>query len=173
MKRRLILIFPFTCVLLLLAAGGLQAGWETFKLRPVNGRLDSTLPSMTLTSGPFQLAWDGDRRQLTIYPADSPQKIVWSSSAGLPFVAAGRGKEVVTETRGSFKIEENREVTCAQQQIDAITANGGVVRVQGTLGCDDNRDPVAFSLSFAAAGDDQLVFELATDAADLNRTYLT
>ncbi|GAB4481392.1 MAG: alpha-glucosidase [Anaerolineae bacterium] len=172
MKRRVQIGIAALLVIAVLALWGIPAALEAYRVRPVNGRLESDLPSRTLQTGPFTVAWDAERRQIVITHEENPERMVWHTVPGVPFAAAARGRETVEEKRGSFFISDRRTVICAQQSVDTMVLLHDHILIDGVLTCDDGSS-TPYRLTFVAQGDDRLDFWLLAERDDLNRTYLT
>lgn len=89
------------------------------------------------------------------------------------FVAAAVGSETVAAHVGHFRIDDRRLVTCNRQTVERLDAVGARITLGGVLHCDDDRSPVAYTLTLEAIDTQRLT--LALDVADpqLNRLYLT
>ncbi len=172
MKRRVLIGIAALLVIIVLALWGIPAALEAYRVRPINGRLESDLPSRTLQTGPFTVAWDADRRQIVITHEENPDRSVWHTVSGVPFAAAARGRETVEEVRGSFFIRDRRTVICARQSVDTMVLLRDHILIDGVLTCDDGSQ-TPYRLTFVAEGDDRLDFWLLVERDDLNRTYLT
>lgn len=136
----------------------------------LDGRLHTAVSPAQYEVGDFILNWEGER--LAVAHRQRPQKTLWASLPGQSFVAAAQGRETVEEARGSFFIEDEIGVTCAEQTITAVTPIGDALAVAGSLNCGGG-EQVGYTLTFRQPLPNQLRFSLALDDPAFNRSYLT
>ena len=127
MKRKIAVVLG----IILLSAIVLAARWglDEFTHRQVGGRLSfnaGALPSQDYLTGSFIAGWDTAKGgSLSIYHKSQPDKVLWQSLPGESFIAAARGRETVTESRGSYDIKDNLLTVCSDQTIDSLESASG------------------------------------------------
>lgn len=137
----------------------------------LSGTLSGSAPSGTYPVGKFNVVWDDDRKQLQVFHQDRPEKSVFETVAGQPFILAADGEGTFEEVRGLFFISDKRQFTCAEQKIRGIENYGSAVSIFGDLGCDHNMWDLAFNLTFFDMDEHSLYFEINVGGA--NRVFLT
>ena len=185
-KRLLFITIPLALVLIALLYALVQWGLREYAIRPLEGRLAITEPALaqgmhTFNAGNFRVTLSAIGEdapggppgpRLTVTHAAAPGRWLWHSLRGQSFAAGALGQETVEEARGSYWISDRLEHACADQTIDAILQLDDRVQVEGTLMCSDGRS-VHYTLTFAAASENQLGFSLTFEDQALNRAYLT
>ena len=127
--------------------------------------------------------WDGhfiinvDRSQegtpqVTVSHKSDPDKVLWQSVAGEPFVQAARGQENIKANRGSYDIEDNIDLRCDEQTVDDVVDSGRTVSISGRLRgseCD-----MGYNLKFREVSKNQLGFDLEVvpGSEGVNRAFL-
>jgi alpha-glucosidase len=153
---------------------GIRFGLEWHQNRPVSGGLNfiaDETPSAKYQIGNFIVSWDtsnGGRMYVT--HQDEPDRELWSSVPGRGFVAAGKGRETVKESRGHFYISDDLEIYCALQSIDRIEQQENRLVVRGRI-CGDRE--TGYRLVFRAVHERQLSFDLILDGPLANRAFFT
>ncbi|HCW51592.1 MAG TPA: hypothetical protein DGR79_05950, partial [Clostridiales bacterium] len=164
-------------------------GLDLYARRQVSGTLTfepAALPATDYQVGPFIVTWDdGDGGWLRIVHSDAPGKVLWATLPGRSFIAAARGVETVTESRGHFTVKDSLREVLAHQTIDSITFPFGETgagpsdslvirgRLQAGPGGADRPPNTAYTLTFTAVDENQLAFELEIHNDAVNRTFLT
>ena len=164
-------------------------GLDLYARRQVSGTLTfepAALPATDYQVGPFIVTWDdGDGGWLRIVHSDAPGKVLWATLPGRSFIAAARGVEAVSESRGHFTVKDSLREVLAHQTIDSITFPFGETgagpsdslvirgRLQAGPGGADRPPNTAYTLTFTAVDENQLAFELEIHNDAVNRTFLT
>lgn len=148
------------------------------EMTPVSmGTLTATLPDGSYEITDFVIAWDSTMQQLTISNTAIPDRVLWASVPGEPFLATGIGVETVEEARGYFFFDETRQQICADQSIDAIEIQQEALILTGSIS-DEGTLCRTYSLTIMPATADTRALSLAveltsTDEAAYNRLYFT
>lgn len=158
------------CLLTLLLLSFAPISAQSPKNAYLSGTLSGSAQSGTYPVGKFNVVWDDDRKQLQVFHQNRPDKIVFETVAGQPFILAADGEATFEEVRGMFFISDERRSTCAEQKIRGIESYDRSVSIFGDLGCDNIAD-LAFSLTFFDVADNSLLFEIKASGA--NRVFLT
>ncbi len=119
----------------------------------------------TLDLGPFQVERRAEHIQ--VIQRDAPERVLWRSASRSPLVRAARGRAQVTESRGFFKVDEQRRPWIDGGGIDRFEFVGDSVVIEGPLG-EDSR----WSVSLTPIDESQLRFSVSTDNAEYNRVQL-
>jgi alpha-glucosidase len=140
-------------------------------------RIDSSVPTGQWLVGDFAVTWNANQGHLMITPATGSARLLWASRLGRAFLLAGRGKESVSQWRGSFTITDEPDgIRCREQWIDHVSVEGERLVMTGTLsgpGCG-----VGFEMSFAPVATRRLRFDVritdghTTAASEINRIFL-
>ncbi len=175
-----------------LSASALAAarwGVDLYARRQVSGTLTfepAVLPGTDYQVGPFIVTWDdGDGGRLQVVHGDAPEKVLWATLPGRSFIAAARGVETVTESRGHFTVKDSLREVLAHQTVDSITLSSGEAGagprdglvIRGRLDAGPGRAErpphTTYTLTFTAVDENQLAFELEIHNGAMNRTFLT
>jgi alpha-glucosidase len=115
----------------------------------------------------YTLNWNGV--DFSLSATANPAKNLWSTAGG--FLAAGVGTSEVTEHRGAFFVDEQRQVLCLDQHLESIRQQGERLIIAGSLGCADGLSS-SFSLILQADGRRGILLSVALGDPRLNRLYL-
>jgi len=163
--RRLGLLLFLLLFLFIVAASALQPASAQALVSRIDGQH---------RVGAFVLSLDAGT--LRISHTAEPARILWASIPGRAFLGAAQGQADIRQfgtPDGSYRIDDRLLAQCLTQSIEALDSAADTLVVRGRLrgqGCD-----VAYSLTFDAAGANQLRFRLQLDgpqAAQLNRSFL-
>ncbi|HSW61533.1 MAG TPA: hypothetical protein VLJ60_12095, partial [bacterium] len=107
--------------------------------------------------GNFKLKYEEDPLSITVTHIDDPERVVFSTIKGFPFLNAKLTSTSYKENAGSFTITENVEKICAEMNVKGVEYSGEVLELKGEFshGCGS-----AFSISFSAESDFRLGFEV-------------
>ena len=144
-----------------------------------HSQLTSDLDNQYVSLPHFVVRWQQKPGQLTIEGRSRPDRALWTSVSGHPFVQAAKGRDRVYQWRVSFNIfDEVDERRCYAQSVDAITHQQPIVTVSGRLS--GTRCDLAYELRFEELSPQRLGFSLKFFTADgtpvedrlINRTLL-
>lgn len=131
------------------------------------------------TIGNFTVMIKGDNsagRSLKITHRSEPDRVLWESISGAPFITAGKGQADIREhgqPEGSFDIRDQTLKRCDHQTVTEVKRQGDSLMIGGSLsgrGCE-----TGYRLTLEEAGDNQLRFQIRLGAPgpdDLNRISL-
>lgn len=169
-------LIPATLLVLVLL-GGLYLGRR--RPRQPGGRLHfnpAALPAATYQIGQFLIAWDpAGGGRLTLCHQARPDRVLWATLPGRSFLAAGQGRETVTEARGLFFFRDRVRELATEQTLAPFTVGGdsltlaGVLTGRGKAG----QTKVRYRFTLTAVAPAQLRFEVTVDNLRYNRLYLT
>ena len=138
--------------------------------------------------GGYAVRWEAEPLRFTVEslaPSGRSAHVLWTSSAGVPFVAAAAARSRVVDTRGCFTVRDRVLGACLQQRVDRVyvrrDAERRAVHFEGSFG-DAGCGNASWSLRLAADLDEEvgrvrpLLFELGVaghaGSAELNRAQL-
>jgi alpha-glucosidase len=136
------------------------------------GALDFASGSWSL--GAFEARLQGTSwsdARLALYHRSRPREPVWASLPGQAFVSAARGDETVTETRGSFVVEDEIGERCPDQRVEAIGSEGDELWLSGRLRCAGRE--LGYTLRAAPDGAHQLRLYVSVDDPSFDRVQLS
>lgn len=177
MKRFLLL---FTLVLVVALAGGAYwfLTWEAPPLRPDLNILPGSLifaddfNNESYDLGEFIIHLETlPMPKITIAHRQRPDVPVWQSIAGENFLAAAQGTESVEESRGSFVIEDALGPVASAQRITGVHSDNQTLTLDGVL-TDVTDTPLAWEVSFSAAGEGRLGVLASTSNSTFDRVFL-
>jgi len=118
--------------------------------------------------GNFSVDWDGQvGGSLQVRHGDEGQRVLWQSPSSEPLLTAGFSPQAIDHSRGSFTFDTIRTTSCQSSQIEGVEATDDGVTVSGTFtDCD-----LSFTISYSAAGDRRLRFEVALSETDGEPAY--
>lgn len=171
LKVTLLIGTIFTAVL------GTYRAIRWYEERPITGRLtysSKLLSPLILNSGSFSVAWNPEHGgSLSITCQKVPGKIVWSTVPGNAFAAAASGEAQVRERRGMFSFRDRLKRIYNTQHIDSMESTENQVVIRGSLSARNGYGIMPFTFTLEERTPKHLGFELATDAPDINRLFLT
>jgi len=175
MKRKIVLGIILGIILVAIIVLSARWGMDEYAARQISGRLSfdaGSLPSQDYIVGNFIARWDADHGgNLSIYSKSYPDKILWQSIPGESFISAARGKETVTESRGSYDIKDSLAAVCSDQTIDTIESAPGTLKISGGLAGGADKTPYVISMHETGPAD--LCFSVELPDKGYNRTFLT
>jgi alpha-glucosidase len=175
MKRKIALAAVLGIILVAVIIFAVLRGMDEFSMRQVSGRLffdSGTLPAQDYTVGNFVAGWNKDKGgSLSIYSRSQPGKVLWQSIPGESFISAARGRETVTESRGSYNIKDSLVTVCSDQTIDSMLIDDGKLIISGNLSGGAEKTPYTAFLS--QTGPSDLRFTVELPEKGYNRTFLT
>lgn len=177
-------------LVLLLSLSGCQVMAKSFGIKPGFLKEQNTSDAVEATSlrvsrpaladfrfslGQFMISWTGaavGQGQLKIMHPERGADPIWMTVPGRTFVEAGLGSAVIHEKRGSFRVSDRRQLTCAQQVLDAWKATQQEITLSGSFadqGCglrwtmrlsplDAERLSFAVTVAGAPAGEHSRIF---------------
>jgi len=105
-----------------------------------------------------------EEHQIRIMHEAEPNRVLWSSLAHFPMVAAELGEARVEESRGFFQVSDSRSDYVAGGFVDEVERKGAKLELRGSLG-----DQNTWFLELEAIDEAQLRFRVYTSDARYNR----
>jgi len=175
MKKKVVLAVLLGVILVVAAVVLIRWATDEYAVRPVAGRLsferEALLPQDYMV-GSFIVRWDSEGGgTLSICNRANPDKLLWCSLPGASFIAAARGIESVTESRGSYNIKDSLASVCSDQTIESIECQDGVLKIRGMLSGGTENTPYTVTLTETSPAD--LCFKTDIPDQGFNRTFLT
>ncbi|MEW6637645.1 MAG: alpha-glucosidase, partial [Actinomycetota bacterium] len=108
---------------------------------------------------------------LSVAHASRPERTLWESLPGESFLAAARGREMVSQTRGHFSVEDRVEDLRPHQTIERVERRDVSLLVSGRLS-GGGAEAVSYALAFSPVSGGRLRF-VAEVGEPCDRLYLT
>lgn len=176
-RRRLFFCVVVFCVSLSVCVPVFFRGLRHYRERPLSGKLicsGQVNGPGEYVCGQFILGWTpGPDAAVKITHAGLPGKVLWETLPGRAFIGAAVGSETVTESRGLFRVSDNRLKCFPNQHVKAIDVGTGALTFRGELKSRNGHNSIAYTFKFSADSDHRLRFEFTTDNATVNRLFLT
>jgi len=158
MKKKVVLAVLLGVILVVAAVVLIRWATDEYAVRPVAGRLsferEALLPQDYMV-GSFIVRWDSEGGgTLSICNRANPDKLLWCSLPGASFIAAARGIESVTESRGSYNIKDSLASVCSDQTIESIECQDGVLKIRGMLSGGTENTPYTVTLTETSPADE-------------------
>ena len=122
--------------------------------------------------GQFDIFYDHSFKKISIKHRSNSEKIVWQTLDNQPFILSSKGLETVKEDRGSFLIEDRKEIIYKRQYVNHFNIDNDTLFITGSLFTEKELDTVKYQLSFFPATFNQLSFRLEVDPISCNRILL-
>ncbi len=140
---------------------------------------DSLEESESIRSLSSPHSWSAGRFTLERSVSDRGVQYLWKdgnailaeSLPGHAFLTAARGRESVTESRGSFSVEDETELNCPGQTVESVMAAGKAILVRGSMICEDE-SRIAYQFYLIEQNEHALRFDLRTFVPEINRLQL-
>lgn len=147
-----------------------------YRERPLSGVLTCSgqvnRPGQYLC-GQFIVDWTaGPAATVKITHTGSPGKVLWETLPGRAFLGAAVGSERVTESRGLFRVSDQRLECFPDQYVTAIDPGTKSLVFRGELKSRNSHTGIAYTFRFSTDSDNQLKFEFNTDNETVNRLFL-
>jgi alpha-glucosidase (family GH31 glycosyl hydrolase) len=144
-----------------------------FSKHPSCSDLISTLLATRFELGSFVIEWSSEQ-QLKVFHVSSPERSIWSTSRGHPFLFAAHGDAQFSESRGFFKVRDSSWEPTSSQSLDTAERRPDGIHFTGRLSSDV--EIAAWCLRFYAIDDVQLGIDIQLEAVsgtpELNRICL-